>query len=451
MNDSGKIPLFGARRLARELQKELQVVSEDRNQIYATLSRIGGLTQLDREQELSRLEAKIADVSAAWDKQQIEMSRQRDELASQILDLKAEVVETRERAILQESGVYEYSHPLESVVAYETRLSRLRDRIKEMNKMEGMAIAVAQAWTVNGSEAKGRAMLRDYGKLMLRAFNAEADVLVRGLKPYALSAAVERLEKVAKTIQRLGKTMAIRVTDEYLDVRIQELRLVADFLQKKAEEKELERIERERLREERKIQLEIERERQKLQKERQHYLNALNALLEKGDREAAERLQAQLSEVDKAISEVDYRAANIRAGYVYVISNIGSFGESLVKVGMTRRLDPMDRIRELSDASVPFNFDVHALFFSKDAVGIETSMHSKLAERRVNLVNHRREFFRATPAEAKTLLVDLAGDLLAFNDVPEALEYRQSKKLSSTLLSAASNTADALISAAESA
>lgn len=92
----------------------------------------------------------------------------------------------------------------------------------------------------------------------------------------------------------------------------------------------------------------------------------------------------------------------------------------------------MDRIRELSDASVPFNFDVHALFFSKDAVGIETEMHSRLAEQRVNLVNQRREFFRVTPLEAKAHLGDLAGELLQFQDVPEALEYRESLATSRT-------------------
>lgn len=272
-------------------------------------------------------------------------------------------------------------------------------------------------------------MLRDYCKLMLRAFNAEADVLVRGLKPYALPAAIERIEKVAKTIQRLGKTMSIRITDEYLQLRIAELQLTADFVQKKAEEKEVERQERERLREERKIQQEMERERLKLEKERQHYVNALAALVAKGDSEAAERMRNQVSEVERAIADVDYRVANIRAGYVYVISNIGSFGESLIKVGMTRRLDPMDRIRELSDASVPFNFDVHALFFSKDAVGIEAAMHAKLAKNRANLVNHRREFFRATPLDARDMLADLAGDLLTFHDIPDALEFRQSQKL----------------------
>jgi len=129
--------------------------------------------------------------------------------------------------------------------------------------------------------------------------------------------------------------------------------------------------------------------------------------------------------VNLAFVQGDYRAANIRAGYVYLISNIGSFGERMVKVGLTRRLDPLERIRELSDASVPFNFDVHAVFFSKDAVGIETAMHERLANVRVNLVNRRREFFHATPTEVKAHLAELAGELLQFQEIPDALEYRQ--------------------------
>jgi hypothetical protein len=219
--------------------------------------------------------------------------------------------------------------------------------------------------------------------------------------------------------------MDIRVTDDYLNLRLYELELTADYLEKQAEQKEADRVERERLREEKKAQQEIERERKRLEKERQHYSNALDSLLAGDDADAISRVREQLEEVDRAIEGVDFRAANIRAGYVYVISNIGSFGEKMVKIGMTRRLDPMDRIRELSDASVPFNFDVHALFFSKDAVGIETAMHDRLAGARVNLVNRRREFFRATPLEVKSHLGDLAGELLQFEELPEALEYRQ--------------------------
>jgi hypothetical protein len=126
---------------------------------------------------------------------------------------------------------------------------------------------------------------------------------------------------------------------------------------------------------------------------------------------------------------VDDRAANVRAGYVYVISNVGAFGDDVVKIGLTRRLDPMERVRELGDASVPFRYDVHALFFSDDAVGIEQELHRRLANRRINRVNPRREFFRASPAEVKRHLEELAGELLEFNEMPEAIEYRQSLTL----------------------
>ena len=229
-------------------------------------------------------------------------------------------------------------------------------------------------------------MVREYSKLMLRAFNAEADTLIRWLKPYKLDRALERLRKTAETIARLGRTMNIRISTDYYQLRAQELEFTADFLQKEAEQKEAEREERERLREERRVQKEIEAERSRLEKERQHHANALQALLDKGDEAGAARLHEQLSEVERAIEDMDYRAANIRAGYVYVISNIGSFGERMVKIGLTRRLDPMERVRELGDASVPFKFDVHALFFSKDAVGIEKAMHDRLSDLRVNLI-----------------------------------------------------------------
>ncbi len=262
---------------------------------------------------------------------------------------------------------------------------------------------------------------------MLRAYNAEADNLVRGLKPYKLDSAVDRLNKVSATIERLGKTMSIRIAYQYHQLRIKELELTADYREMLAREKEQEREERERLREQRKLEQEIAREKTWLDKERQHYSNALQALLDKGDTDGAERLRVQLEDVDRAIAEVDYRAANVRAGYVYVISNLGALGERMIKVGMTRRLEPMERIRELSDASVPFNFDVHALFFSDDAYGIEAQMHQRLADRRVNRVNMRREFFCATPAEARDLLKELTGELLQFEEEPEALEYHQSQ------------------------
>ena len=420
------IPLFGARKMARALLSEVDALQAERTQLREQLTRLGALTIVELEGKKADLEREIADQAARLQQERAEAAEAVRAASDQLQQVRRAIVETEDLALLQEAGIYKYRHPLTDAVTYQKELAKIDELIKAMTRKDGGAVLATTNWTVNGSAAQGRNMVRDFSKLMLRAFNAEADNLVRGLKPYKLDAAIERLRKVAEVIERLGKTMNIRIAPEYLKVRFRELELTADFLEKEAEEKEVERVERERLREERKVQLEIERERTRLEKERQHYTNALEALVAKGDDVGAAHLREQLDDVQRAIEDVDYRAANIRAGYVYIISNLGSFGEQMVKVGMTRRLDPMDRIRELSDASVPFNFDVHALFFSKDAVGIETALHTRLAEQRVNLVNQRREFFRATPLQAKAHLAELAGELLQFQDVPEALEYRES-------------------------
>lgn len=413
-----KIPWFGARKVAAQALSDLDEALGQRDKAWAALRAVDGLPLLELQERKATAEAEARTAEA-----HLANLRHQIDLASKAL------VATDDAAILQQVGIYAYTHPLSDAVAYQQRLQVIDARIKDMNRKDGGAVLATTAWQVNGSEAKGRAMVRDISKLLLRAFNAEADNLVRGLKPYKLRSAIERLGKVAETIEKLGKTMDIRIAPPYFKVRVEELTLTADFLQKQSEEKELERAERERLKEERKAQQEFEREKARLEKERQHYENALSALQTKGDLAGAERLKAQLADVQKAIEDVDYRSANIRAGYVYVISNIGSFGASVIKVGMTRRLDPMDRIRELSDASVPFNFDVHALFFSNDAVGIEAEMHARLAPQRCNLVNLRREFFHATPQQAKDQLAALAGELLSFHDLPEALEYRQTLDL----------------------
>lgn len=441
------IPWLGARRLAKSLQAEVDTLRRESSDLRDQLRAVGATTATELEARRAELAKAIAvqqaqlETSAARHAETLRAAEvehaarlqaaraastaELEALEKRAQELKAALVVTEELALLQEAGVYRYRHPLTDVVTYEANLADITQAIKQMCRREGGAIHAAKGWTIDGSEAEGRAMLRDFSQLVLRAFNAEADNLVRGLKPYKLDAAIDRLEKVADTVERLGKRMSIRISVAYLALRRRELEVTADFLQKQAEDKEAERLERERLKEERKAQQEMERERARLEKERQHYENALSVLVRKGDEEGADRLRQQLGDVERAIADVDYRAANVRAGYVYVISNVGSFGEQMVKVGMTRRLDPQDRIRELSDASVPFNFDTHALFFSKDAVGIEQAMHERLAKSRVNVVNRRREFFRATPAEVKAHLVQLAGELLEFNEIPEALEYRQ--------------------------
>lgn len=290
----------------------------------------------------------------------------------------------------------------------------------------GHAVTGTKKWAINGSEKEGAKMVADFCKLMLRAYNNEADNLVRTMKPFSLKTAVERLQKSRAAIAKLGASMKIEITDAYHQMRVKEFELTADFLSKLAEEKERERDERARLKEEEKARREFEQEQARLEKERAHYVAAIAALRAKGDEQAANAAVEKLGEIQHAIEGVIERAANARAGYVYVISNIGSFGEEVVKIGLTRRLDPMDRVRELGDASVPFRFDVHAIIFSDDAVGLETALHQRFASKRVNLVNMHREYFYTTPHDVKEALMELRGDLLTFVETPEALEWHQS-------------------------
>jgi hypothetical protein len=291
----------------------------------------------------------------------------------------------------------------------------------------GKAVLAADMFTFSGSLAKGRKMVADLSKLMLRAYNAEADNCVLSLRSGNVSTAQRRLESAVAAIEKLGAMMEMRVNPDYHALRVAELELTADFQMKVQEERERAREERELLREQRRAEQELAAERERLEKEQAHYANALASLREQGNHEAAEELAGRLSEIEAAIEANDYRIANIRAGYVYVISNIGAFGPNIVKIGMTRRLEPLDRVRELGDASVPFRYDVHALFFSDDAVTLEAELHAALAQRRVNFVNPRREFFFATPVEVRQLLLAKVGGLLEFSESPEALEYFQSR------------------------
>jgi hypothetical protein len=336
------------------------------------------------------------------------------------------VVELDDQRMLQEVGIYRYHHPLENAALYRERLIDLQDRINEFVKHR-RPVTGADMFTFDGSLAKGRRMLADLSKLMLRAYNAEADNCVRSLRSGNVTTAKRRLESAVAAIQKLGAIMELRVNPEYHALRLEELELTADFQMKMQEERERAREEREQLREQRRAEQELAAERERLEKERAHYVSALAALRSHGDDAAAEELAQRLAAIDEAIEHNDYRIANIRAGYVYVISNVGAFGPGVVKIGLTRRLDPRDRVRELGDASVPFPYDVHALFFSDDAVTLEAELHEAFADRRLNFVNMRREFFFAAPAEVRELLTQKLGGLLEFAEEPEALEYLQSR------------------------
>jgi hypothetical protein len=335
----------------------------------------------------------------------------------------AEAVATNDAAVLQEVGIYRYHHPLENAADYRDRLAELDAEIADAVK-SGRAIEKSNLFTYDNSLAKGRKMSDDLAKLMLRAYNAEAESCVRSLRAGNVVTAPQRLERSREAIAKLGKMMEMRISDMFHSFRLREIELTADFLMKKQEEREDAIEERARLREERKAAAEIAAERERLDKERAHLLNAVQALRSQGNPDPA--LEETLAKIDDAIERNDFRAANIRAGYVYIISNPGTFGLGVIKIGLTRRLEPLTRVDELGDASVPFRFDVHCLFFSEDAVTLEGELHDHFASRRLNQVNHRKEFFFATVAEVRDVLMAKLGNLLEFNEHADATDYHQS-------------------------
>lgn len=331
-----------------------------------------------------------------------------------------------DQILLQRAGIYDYHHPLENSPQYEQALEAVREDLKNLLKND-QAILVSDAFSFEGSFSKGQKLVKDLAHLCIRAFNSEVDISMRTMKAGSLELAKGRLSKSKTAIERFGSTMGLRISDDYYSARMRELELVSDLLHKKQEEKEAEREEKARLREEARVQRELEEKGKELRKEKERLLSVRTKLLEDGRTEEAAQMQSDIEGLEKSIEDNDYRAANIRAGYVYVISNVGSFGRDVVKIGLTRRLEPEERIKELSDASVPFIFDKHIIYFSEDAVSLENELHQKFADKRVNLANLRKEFFYVSPSEVQSALEEKVGTLLEFVKTPAAEEFLQSE------------------------
>lgn len=411
---SEKVSFFGAKRRVEELERQNQYVQRENRELQSELQRVGAKDFVQIQAETKRLAAELDRLRA-----------EKHQLQKEIELARSQLVETQGLIQLQDVGVYQYHHPAEPSVALRGELDRVRGRIKEYVRGNS-AIFANHNFTFNNSAAQGRKFVDQMSRIMLRAYNAEAENCVKTVKAGNLRTAQARLGKAVEQIEKQGRMIDLRVSPSYHDLRLLELKLAADFQIQLQQEKEAERERLAELREQRRAQKELEAERERLKKEHAHYSNVAAKLEASGDSAGAERMREKLADVQRAIDHVDYRSANIRAGYVYVISNIGSFGRNMVKIGLTRRLEPLDRVRELGDASVPFRYDVHALFFCEDAVTVETKLHHALESKRVNKSNLRREFFYVSPEEVLPILKSAAGEIVEYTATPAAEEYRLS-------------------------
>ena len=410
--------------LTPEMQDSLKL----RELIAAQQQELAQLKELSQKEE-TRYNAQV-------DKDQKELSS----LQQQISAAKQELIETDEEVLMQSFGMYKPHYAFANSTRYKEELADLRAKQKDWIK-HGLAATGSDTWTVNGDARKGKKMIADMQKLLIRAFNFECDDAIDHVKFNNIDTSKKRIESSFNAISKLGAICSVAITETYKNMKIRELYLAYEYQVEKQKEKDALKQLRAEERERAKLEREITEARKKIEKEQKHFSNALLKINQQITNANADELPAleakkaelesQLSNLGESMKKIDYREANQKAGYVYIISNVGAFGEGIYKIGMTRRLEPMDRVDELGDASVPFDFDVHALIFSDNAPALEAALHRAFEDRKLNMVNTRREFFRVSLDEIKAVVKENFDKTVDFIDIPPAEQYRQSELLRS--------------------
>lgn len=276
-------------------------------------------------------------------------------------------------------------------------------------------------------------------RFVIDAFNGRVDAILSRTKHDNYGTLEQEIRDAFALVNQNGEAFrSARVLPSYLDTRLAELKWAVVVQELRLQEREEQRRIKEQMREEEKARREYERAMQ----EAQHEEEILKKALEKARREAEQagadqkaKLEDEVASLNQRLAEAEAKnqralsmAQQTRKGVVYVISNVGSFGDDVVKIGMTRRLEPLDRIKELGDASVPFSFDIHAMISSDDAPALENMLHTEFDDLRINRVNFRKEFFRMPLERLRTFIVG-KGIQASFTMAGEAHEYRETQAL----------------------
>jgi hypothetical protein len=357
-------------------------------------------------------------------------------LKDEIIQKHQEIIVLDENIMLEEFALYKPKFKFLASNEYKIELDNIRSKQKDMIKND-IAVTAKGGWTVSGSISEGKKMVNDMKKLLLRSFNNECDYCVDNVKFNNIEASEKRIEKSYEQCNKLGRIMQAEISSSYKKLKYDELYLSYEYQRKKEEEKEELKRARDEQRELQKLEKEIKEAREKIAKEKKHFTFAIKEFEDKlkyvTDEQERELLVKNLDEakehlvdLDKDEKVIDYREKNAKAGYVYVISNIGAFGEGIYKIGMTRRLEPMDRIDELGDASVPFTFDVHAMIFSDNAPELEARLHEHFYGSRINKINDRKEFFKADINEIEKVIKENYNKIADVVKEAPAEQYRES-------------------------
>jgi hypothetical protein len=302
-----------------------------------------------------------------------------------------------------------------------------------------IAVTYPDTTVISDNKSFNKKILDGQVKLMLIAFNTECDFLIGKVSPSSFPRTLERIEKLANTLEKSAATFEAGFDIDYIELKFDECKLQYQYTLKKQEEITEQKLIKEQIREEQRAIKEYERAIAEAEKEEKMYRRLLEKAREDLPQASEEErlnmeqriadLELQLQEAEAKEERAKSMAEQTRKGHVYIISNIGSFGEGVYKIGLTRRLEPMDRVKELGDASVPFPFDVHAMIYVEDAPALEAALHREFNTQRVNAVNHRKEFFQIDLESIRQAVEKIAGVEAEFKMTALAEDYYESLRL----------------------
>ncbi|HDE3407409.1 TPA: DUF4041 domain-containing protein [Staphylococcus aureus] len=332
----------------------------------------------------------------------------------------------------------ELTYPFDLV---EVDSSQINTYIKKLQMKEKELLNLEEVKIFNVSTENKRHQ-NAQAKQIIRLFNAETSQLINKVNSKNIESMQNKIFKSYEGINKIFETDNVRIPETLLDIKLEMLGLMHKYQVKIEDEKIIRREERARLKEIEQAEKEMEKKLKELDKDIRHHNNEIKKLtmyLNNTDLQVEKELYIEkIRELDQSLKNlnserenVEDRKDNAQSGFVYIISNIGSFGENVYKIGVTRRLEPMDRINELSSASVPFEFDVHALIFSENAFELENKLHEYFKKYKVNKVNGRKEFFKVNINEIKDKVLSEHNSTVQFIDEPKAIQYRETLRLTS--------------------
>lgn len=415
-------------RLSEESTLQAKEIIENAQTKAACLNDEARSLVSNAENRVSSLEARIKELRSSYSEKKVIY----DELEKAISIY-------REDAEFAEMGAFEPHFDFDTSEEFKESIRKNRSKQKDMLRLKSRdgAIWCGTDWTVHNSRAEGKKMTNRAINLTARAFNGECDAAIANCTFKNWSIMHDRIQASFDKINTLNEVNDVHISQKYLELKTKELDLVHSYKMKKQAEKEEQREIRAQMAEERKAQLEIERaikeaeaEEVRAQKALDKARKEMEAKLAKMTEEQAELYQTKIDALQDALTEAELKgqkalsmAQQTKRGHVYVISNIGSFGDDVFKIGMTRRLDPQDRVDELGSASVPFLFDVHAMIHSDDAPALENALHQHFDNQRTNMVNRRKEFFNVSLKDIKEAVYKIAGNDVDFVETVVAQHY----------------------------